>query len=273
MLLDDEAAVGIEWIEGDISDAASVREAVGRARAEAILHLAALTIPACRANPVRGAEVDVIGHINVLDAACHAGVARVVYASSIAAYPRGPLAAPANLYGVYKKACEDISKVWWQDHGLASIGLRPNIVYGVGRDGGETAVITEAMRAAALGEPYRLPWRGAACLQYAGDVAEILLRCLGAEPAGPVVSDLSTEMTRIEDVVAAICAAVPGARIDLAETERPAPGVAFDVQPLVELIGPLPRTELAEGVRRTIEGFRRLSPRDGAGRRTGAVPS
>lgn len=257
MLVGDQAARGTDWIQGDLTDAAAVRDAVARSGCDAVLHLAALTIPACREDPVRGAKVDVIGHIHVLEAAQRAGISRVVYTSSIAVHPRGPLAAPANLYGVYKKACEDISKVWWQDHGLASIGLRPNIVYGFGRDVGETAVITEAMRAAALGKRYRLPWRGAACLQYAEDVAEIILRCLSAQPERPIVSDLSTETTRIEDVVEAIYAEVPGARIEVAASERPAPSIAFDAAPLDDLIGPLPCTPLAEGVRRTIEACRR----------------
>lgn len=265
-ILGEEPAADIQWIRGDITCATAVRDAVARSQADGILHLAALTIPACREDPVRGAQVDVIGHIHVLDAACRADISRVVYASSIAAYPRGPFAAPANLYGVYKKACEDISKVWWQDHGLASVGLRPNIVYGLGRDVGETAVITQAMQAAASGEPFHLPWRGAACLQYAEDVAEIMVRCLCTEPESPIVSDLSDELTRIEDVVAAIRSTVPDAEIELAATERPAPSVRFDVQPLIDLIGPPPVTGLAAGVRRTIEGYRRLARGEREGR-------
>ena len=46
------------------------------------------------------------------------------------------------------------------DNGLPSIGMRPYVVYGPGRDQGMTAGPTEAMRAAARGEPYEIGFSG-----------------------------------------------------------------------------------------------------------------
>lgn len=254
-----ERASALPWITGDITEPGMLERALEQSGADSILHLAALTIPACRADPVRGAEVDVIGHIRVMEAARRHGAVRVVYTSSAAAHPRGPFKAPANLYGVFKRACEDISKVYALDHGLMSVGVRPQIVYGLGRDDGETAAITKAIRAAALGEVYQVPFRGRACFQYAGEIAGVLVRCLDASPQAPVVSDITTVVESTDDLLAAIQAEVPGARVTLGPSERAAPECTLDRSPLEQLVGPWPRVGLLDGVRATIGHFRRSS--------------
>jgi len=120
----------------DVTDAEALEALIAKTRPTGIIHLAALQIPVCRAKPALGAMVNIVGHINVFEAARKAGVKRIIYTSSIAAKPRGPDNAPSNLYGVFKKTDEEIARLYWQDHGLSSLGLRPYIVYGVGRDDG-----------------------------------------------------------------------------------------------------------------------------------------
>ncbi|MGQ9371266.1 NAD-dependent epimerase/dehydratase family protein [Azospirillum sp. ST 5-10] len=257
LLVGDAAAAAVRWVTGDVTDGAAVRLAAERAEARAILHLAALTIPACRANPVRGALVDVVGHLNVFEAARVLGIRRLVYTSSAAAHPRGRLRAPANLYGVYKRADEDIAKVYFLDHGIASVGLRPNVVYGLGRDDGETAAITLAIRAAAEGRPYAMPFAGTMCFQYAGEVAEVIVRCLAAPASAPIVSDVTVREETTDDVLAAIALCDPRARILPSPHQRPKPDTVLDDAPLRGLIGDWPATPLAEGVRLTFEAYRR----------------
>src|SRR5690606_31031575 len=112
-----------------------------------VIHLAALQVPFCRADPVKGAQVNVVGTANVFEAARQHGVPQVAYASSIAIfgapedYPPGLLPndappRPRTLYGVYKQANEGMARIYWQEHGLGSIGLRPYTVFGLGRDQG-----------------------------------------------------------------------------------------------------------------------------------------
>lgn len=246
---------GAVYVQSDIREPGSVLATVRAHDIAAIVHLAALVIPTCRSNPVLGAEVNVLGHLNMLEAARAAGIRRIVYTSSLAARPRGDLNCPANLYGVYKAACEDISRVYLLDHGVPSIGLRPNVVYGPGRTDGETAAISLAMRAAARGERYEIPFSGRMCFQHVDEVIEIVLRCLAAENHGAVVSDLTTEVHGIDEVLAAIRACVPGAEVRAAETERAAPE-GLDNAPLRSLLGAWPGVSLQEGTRRTIEGWR-----------------
>jgi len=65
---------------------AVVLAACEKSGAWAIVHLAALQVPFCKADPVRGASVSVVGTVNVFEAARKLGIQRLTYASSIAAY-------------------------------------------------------------------------------------------------------------------------------------------------------------------------------------------
>lgn len=251
-----EAAACVPWTICDVTDTAGLARALAAAQARAVVHLAALTIPPCRADPARGVAVNVIGHVNVLEAARAHGVEMVLYTSSAAAHPRGPLSSPANVYGVTKRAAEDISKVFFLDHGLVSVGLRPNVVYGYGRTAGETAAISEAIRSAAQGRPYALPYSATMCFQYVGEVVDVMLRCLAARPSQAIVSDITTDKSTTDNLIAAILAAEPDARITASERRRPAPDVPLDNAPLRALIGEWPRLSLEDGVRLTLRHHR-----------------
>ncbi|MEQ8323033.1 MAG: NAD(P)-dependent oxidoreductase [Rhodospirillales bacterium] len=249
----------IRRVSCDVSDTAAVHRLVTETAPGAVIHLAALQIPACRANPVLCAQVNVVGQVNIFEAARQAGVEKIVYTSSAAAKPRGPANAPANLYGVFKKTDEEIARIFWEEHGISSLGLRPYIVYGVGRDDGETSAITRAMRAAALGERYQIPFRTRGCMEYASEVADIFSRTAEATWEGALVSDLTTQTSSIEDVLEAIHACVPDARITAADTVRVAPEIGLDNSVLADVIGDWPRVSLREGTRRTIAHYRSLA--------------
>lgn len=252
-----ETLTGITWREVDLASDGAIFRVAEEAGAGTILHLAALQIPACRANPIAGAKVNVVGHINVLEAARNVG-ARVVYTSSVAAKPRGAANAPANLYGVFKRADEEISRLYAADYGVASFGLRPHVVYGIGRDQGETSAATSAMRAAALGERYVVPWTTSTCFQLADDIAEMFVRVITAEWDGAHLADMTDAIESTADIIAAIRAVAPEADVRAEGPERLSPMSGFDVASLEAVIGPPPLTPLREGVRQTIEHFRAL---------------
>ena len=248
---------GIAWETADLTADGIMSRIAEQYAADTILHLAALQIPACKANPIAGAKVNVVGHVGVLEAARHVG-ARVVYTSSVAAKPRGAANAPANLYGVFKRADEEIARLYAEDFGVASFGLRPHVVYGVGRDQGETSAVTSAMRAAAIGESYVVPWTTATCFQFADDIAEMFVRVVEAEWNGAHLADMTDNVESTADIIDAIRAIVPTADVRAEGPERISPTSGFDVAPLERVIGPRPLTPLSEGVRRTIDHFREL---------------
>ena len=125
-------------------------------------------MPVAQADPPRGALVNVVGTVNVLEAARRGEVAGVAYAPSAAAYDRGDGVRveedadghPLYHYGVHKQANEGAARVYFHDAGLSSVGLRPHVVYGPGRDHGMTAGPTLAMAAGVAGEPYEIPFGG-----------------------------------------------------------------------------------------------------------------
>ncbi len=251
----------LTWIEFDVSDDKACLDIANTHQPSDILHLAALMIPACKSHPIAGARVNLLGHLHMLEAARAVG-ARLTYTSSAAAKPRGPANAPANLYGVYKRADEEISRLYAEDFGVPSLGLRPNMVYGVGRDLGDTAVITAAARAAACGERYVLPWRSRAGVQLVDDMAEIFCRVVQNDWQGAMVSDMGTMLTTTEEIVDAIRAVVPGAAISIDGPERPVPTSGFEIDALADIIGPLPETPIGEGMAQTITHFQELRALD-----------
>ena len=150
-----DAAHAQTWETGDIADGARVLAVMRRHDIRAVIHLAALQVPFCKAAPADGARVNVVGSINVFEAAREIGVRNLAYASSSSA-----LAMVENspwmetLYGAYKVCNEQTARVYWRDWRVASVGVRPAIIYGPGRDRGMSSKITLAMLAAVVGESY-----------------------------------------------------------------------------------------------------------------------
>jgi len=145
LILDDDALGRVTTIAGDITDFAHFEQVVVENGITHIVHLAALQVPFVRANPVLGAQVNVVGSTIVLETVKrHADqIQGLVYASSTGVYgpashyPPGPLAhdaplEPPTLYGVTKQANEGMARIYWQEYGLRSVGLRPYIIYGAG---------------------------------------------------------------------------------------------------------------------------------------------
>src|SRR5579864_401575 len=208
---------------GSVVDTARVKALVKDEGITHIVHLAAQLMPACRANPVAAAMVNVIGTLNVFEAARDAGrPVRVVYASSSAvwgpeeAYGSGKLTEadplrPSTHYGVFKQANEGNARVFYSANGISSIGLRPWTVYGVGRDAGLTADPTLAMKAVALGRPFQIRLTGHMDLQYVEDVAEAFVRCLISPLEGAHVFNLEGTVITIGGLIEMLERLHPGA--------------------------------------------------------------
>src|SRR3954468_13455846 len=115
LLLDEDAVGTIPHVAGDITDLAAVGRAIDEHEVTHVIHLAALQVPFCRADPPLGARVNVLGTVNVFEAAkARASVAPIVYASSIAVFDAaGTIAGhPGTIYGVYKRANESTASVY-----------------------------------------------------------------------------------------------------------------------------------------------------------------
>ena len=254
--------VAVPLVCGDISDGEALAKALDAHGITHVIHLAALLIPSIKDNPPYGAAVNIGGTVNVLDAAKTRGI-QVAFASSAAVYSQvddvgGPVSNdavghPVTFYGVHKQACEGLARIYWQEEQVPSIGIRPFIVYGPGRDTGLTASPTLAMAAAAAGENFEIAFGGRTQLQFAPDVARVFVAAARAATEGARVFHLGGPAEAIADAALAIEAVAPGVSIGVdEETILPFPE-EFDGSALAEAIGAITRTTLADGVRRTIE--------------------
>ena len=268
LILTDAELAAITFVTGDISDLELLESAARQHRVTRIIHLAGMQFPFCAADPIRGAQVNVGGTVTVFELAKRIGIDRVVYASSAAVFgPRshypeailGPEAAffPTSHYGVYKVANEQSARVYWQNDGIASIGLRPHSVYGPGRDQGITSKPTVAMIAAAAGRPYHINFNGRYQFQFADDAAKAFLRAARAELQGAAVFSLGGAALGVDEIVHSIETNEPGARGRITFGDQPlALPEAFDGRPIAEALGPLPETPLDDGVRATLDCYR-----------------
>jgi nucleoside-diphosphate-sugar epimerase len=268
-LVGDEGLARVRSVQGDITDLEAVKRAVSAARPRALVHLAGLQVPACRADPAQGARVNVLGTLHVFEAALAAGLERLVYASSAAVL--GPSedderavgeeepCEPVTHYGVFKRANEGTARIYWLERQLSSIGLRPLTVYGVGRDQGLTSGPTSAMKAAVLGRPFHIGFSGPTDFHYAADTAAAFLACAERGPRGAHVYNLHGDTADVREVVAAIEREVPESRGSLTSggPRLPIPP-RLDGRAIAEALPELPHTPLRTGIHETIARFRAL---------------
>ena len=144
---------GVDFIEGDVENIEQLKTAC-RSH-DAIIHMAAIPGPG-RSSPERLIEVNVLATINVLEAAVHARVGRVVLASSGAATGFSfqerelrpgylPLdeehpCEPQDAYGLSKLLAEQACKGYSDGHRIQTICLRVNHNWYLDRKGAEVAV-------------------------------------------------------------------------------------------------------------------------------------
>ena len=271
-LLTDEQTERLCFIRGDVVRFEDLDRAVAEHGVTHIIHGAALQVPACAADPVRGAQVNVLGTLNVFEVARRRKdqVRRVVYASSAAVFgpeefyggrsvPEGASLLPGTHYGAFKQCNEANARVFALDHGVSSVGLRPWAVYGVGRDVGITSGPTKAIKAAVAERPYTIRFSGGVDLQYVNDTARIFLKCAEADLAGTRVYTLRGTVIRMEEFLRALGREIPAAR-GLIRAEGAQLPIAYDLDDsaLVRDLGEVPRTPLDQGIRQTREIFERL---------------
>jgi len=256
LIMSEEELASIEGVRCDITDLQALERVLAEHEITHVVHLAAMLVPLVAADPPRGAAVNVVGTVNVFEAVKRRGLTGLAYASSAAVYDRsdGIRVAedadghPVNHYGVHKQANEGAARIYWQDDRVASVGLRPHIVYGPGRDHGMTAGPTLAMAAAVRGEPYEIPFGGRAQFQYAPDAAQLFIDAARNAREGARVRNLGGPSEHVADVIAAIEAARPQAAGTITFKED----VLLALPEEMEAERPV-TTPLRDGVRETVQ--------------------
>jgi len=251
-----EHAPNVEQVTGDITEPAPVDAAVSGC--DAIVHLAGILVPGCRADPIAGMRVNVLGTLHAFAAAMTHRLRGFAYASSAAVFgpDDGSTPRPITHYGAYKLCNEGNARAFWEDARFSSVGLRPWTVYGPGRETGITAGPTLAMRAAAEGRAYTIPFTGSTGMDFVGDTAAVFARAATETPEGSYVFSLQGTLASTDDILAAIRAEAPHAEIDARGPHLPI-AARLDEGELRSIFPHLPRTSLEAGTRLTIEHYRK----------------
>lgn len=280
LIMNEEQIRQVSFVQGDVTDLPRIRDTFSKNQITHIVHLAGLQVPVCRADPILGAKVNVLGTLAVFEAVrqLEGQIKRLVYTSSAAVF--GPPEyygssvqagrlhhglsddvplVPSTHYGVFKCCNEGNARIYFQDHGISSVGLRPWTVYGVGRDFGMTSEPTKAIKSLALGRAYHITYGGIQDMQYVDDVAKIVLRCLEAPYQGAKAYNLRGHVVDLPTLHRAMVEVEPAATNLITYGERQI-AIAHDLDDsaLQRDLGPMPRTPLVDGIRQTLAIFKKL---------------
>lgn len=260
----------VKLIVADVLDA-SFKDTVAGGKFDAIVHLAGQTmVNASVEDPVFDARQNILGTIQVLEAARQGSVRRVIFASTAAAYgdvAEGELPIqesrpldPLSFYGLSKVTAEGYFALYQRLFGLDYVVLRFANVYGERQgDGGEGGVISIFARAAARGKTLTIFGDGTQTRDfvYAGDIAAGIRGAL-MTPAANAVYNLSTgSQTNLRTLVELLSEAAGHKIVPQYGPERPGDiyKSALDNGQAKQHLGWQPEVSLAEGLRRTYRYF------------------
>ena len=264
--------VPVELVRGCVTNGALVRELA--VDADIIFHLGSLvSVSESLALPEESVRVNVGGTLAVLQAARANRVPRVVFASSAAVYGdaapspqrEGHPPAPLSPYGVTKLDGEHYFEIWRRCFGVGTVSLRFFNVFGPGQvpGGPYGAAVPAFIQKALAREDLVVDGDGLQTRDFvyiADAVDAYLLAARTPEMhgafnvgcgSGVTILDLARQVLRETGSDARLVHGPPrpgDIRHSVADTSR------------IQAFGYEPRVELAEGLRRTVEYFRKLSP-------------
>jgi UDP-glucose 4-epimerase len=260
----------IDLHRGDIRDEKTVRSAV--AGIDYVLHHAARpSVQRSVEAPLEANSVNVDGTLVVLDAARVAGVKRVVFAASSAAYGETPtlpkvetmLPDPLSPYAVTKLAAEAYCKVFFHDYGLETVALRYFNVFGPRQDPKShyAAVIPRFIKAALGGETPIIFGDGEQSRDFCfiDNVVEAnLLAATTPGAAGRLFNIACGERTTLLDVIRTVSQLVGRTVVPLHEPPRSGDirHSLADVSLARSVLGYKGAIGFAEGLRRTVAWYR-----------------
>ena len=235
-----------------------------------VIYLAGLLRPASENDPLLSSQVSICGLINTLNACIsRKGEIGIVYASTAAVY--GPAACysdgvideksrpqPKDHYGLHRLVMEMTAEVYFRQHNVRSIGLRPWIVYGAGRFNGLSAEPSLAMLAAVTGTSFHMKFGGVSVFHHVRDVALAFIRSARSNFPGAVTANIPGESLEMNNFIEMIERFVPEARgtITCEPINLGAPNRVIDLT-LERIIGPLP-SPTDDRVKESILEYRRL---------------
>jgi nucleoside-diphosphate-sugar epimerase len=267
-IMEPDQIAHVQFTRGDITDSKVVLDSLSESAATRVIHLAGLQVPTCRVDPVAGAMVNVVGTLNLFEAVRKIGLTSVIYASSAAVFglndeevalDESAGCNPSTHYGVFKRANEGNANIYYHDHGVSSVGLRPLTVYGVNRDTGLTSDPTKAMKAAVLGQSFHIRFSGPTDFQYVADTAATFIACVDKALPGANIFNLHGDTEDVEQIASFINEETPGGQLVTFGGPVIPIAPALSDAAIRRAIPKLPATPLLTGIRETMSRFSQLA--------------
>jgi len=213
----------IEFIEGDIRDAAAVSRAMEGCHA--VFHLAAC-VGRQRSldDPILDASVNLLGTVNVLEAMRENHVERIIYSSSAAAYgelrspsiSEGHPLCPDSPYGVTKLAAEKMVLAYAGIYQFEAVCLRYFNIYGANQRYDRYGnVIPIFARRILSGEPVTIYGDGGQTRDFLNVLDVAAANELSAAAAGTDVYNLGSGTSVTIDHLARVMMELAGKRVDI----------------------------------------------------------
>lgn len=249
----------------DLPDPHGWHAAIARFGIDRVIHAGGVSGPmVLRDAPARICAINIDGLVDLLEAARIHGLRRVVWFSSVNAYgPRDSLdpvaeetpLRPNTVYGATKAAGEALIEAYRAEHGVDAVALRVTSCYGPGRT--TSCLIRTLVEDGLAGRVtmVRPAQRQTRQHVFVDDVADAVVAALDAPALAAAAYNVGPGRAQeLDEIVAEVRTAVPGARIEMRED-----GLAWNLFPLGPLsiaaarrdLGFSPSTPIAEGARRT----------------------
>jgi len=265
----------IEWIEGDVTDPKVAARAVEGV--DCVFHEAALaSVPLSVERPLDSHAACATGTVVLLDAARRAGVRRLVYAASSAAYGDQPTAskresdlpAPLSPYAAAKAAGELYCQAFWNSYGFETAAIRYFNVFGPRQDPNSqySAVIPLFITAMLAGRRPVIFGDGRQSRDFSFVANVVHANLLAADAPNAVGRTINAADGRSLDLLALIDVLnrLLGTKIE-PSFAPPRPGDVRESQADItlarSLLGYEPQVNFEEGLRRSIDYYRRLARR------------
>ncbi|CCW35974.1 nucleoside-diphosphate-sugar epimerase [Chthonomonas calidirosea] len=263
----------IDIVEGDVRNALACRNACRGV--QVVFHLAALvSVPISIQDPIQADSVNIGGTLNMLIAARDQGVQRFVFSSSAAVYGdtaiipthEDVLPKPLSPYGVQKLAGEHYAQNFTNIFGLQTVALRYFNVYGPHQNPNSpyAAVIPKFISAVLEGKSPTIFGDGEQTRDfcYVGDVvrANLLAATAPSEKASGGVFNIAGGRQHTLNTLWQMLQSVMGTQL-CPTYAAPRTGdirhSGADISRAESLLGYRPATSLEEGLRLTVEAYRK----------------
>ncbi|RLI74045.1 GDP-mannose 4,6-dehydratase, partial [Archaeoglobales archaeon] len=264
-IVDSPFGEDVDYLRVDITNRKAVFDAMEDV--DYVFHLSAHPLPASIKDPATNAKINILGSLNVMDAAREMGIKKIIFSSAssiIGDVIQNPVSEehpckPKTPYAVAKLCVEHYLRVYQELYGLNYIVFRFFNVYGPYQYPESGALIPVVMSRIIRGEEVFIFGDGSIARDfiYVGDIADFYIQSIQKNIKNEIFNMGTGKLTTIKEVIELIAKTVGKEPKIVYKPARLGEITNFsaDVSKLEKFFGKTPSTSLEEGLRKTYDWF------------------